>query len=312
MVKLANFPVDPEATAVAIAYRNPDFALIGDDVMPRCTPVSTREFSYLRYPVGTFFTAPDDTLGPTGVANEVKTSAAKETGSAEDHGLKIKISQKDIEDAKKNGLNPVNEAVSDIMYFVTLNREIRVAGLAGNAANYSPDNVITLSGTDMWSDAANSDPLEQLLGIIDGPLMRPNVMTLSLPGWTKLRTNPQAIKAIKGALGEGALTKKQVADYLEIEELLVGATRVNAARKGQDLNLQPCWGNFCALHYRSKQANTKRGITWGMTVPKGRRIAGSWPEKEIGLEGGIVTVAGEIVGEVVVGAECGALIQNLF
>lgn len=311
MVKLANFPVDPEATAVAIAYRNPDFALIADDVMPRCTPVGKREFSHLQYPIGAFFSAPDDTIGRTGVANEINTEVNKITNKAEDHGLKIKLPKADIDEAKSLGLNPVNEAVGDIMYFVTLNREVRVAGMAANSDNYNPNNVQALSGTDMWSDPA-SKPLVQLLDALNGPLMRPNTMSLSGLGWHQLRTNPNAIKAIKGALGEGALTKQQVAEYLELDEILVGAARVNVAKKGQDLNLQQCWGNFCALHFRSKQANTKRGVTWGMTVPKGGRIAGSWPEKEIGLEGGISTLAGEIVAEVIVGADCGTLLQNIY
>jgi hypothetical protein len=311
MVKLANFPVDPEATAVAIAYRNPDFHLIGDEVMPRCSPVGKREFSYLQYPVGAFFSTPDDTIGRTGVANEIGTEVNKVTAKAEDHGLKIRLPKADIDEARSLGLNPVNEAVGDIMYFVTLNREVRVAGMAADVNNYNSDNVQALSGTDKWSDQA-SKPLEQLLEVLGGPLMRPNVMSLSGMGWHKLRTNINAIKAIKGAQGEGALTKKQVAEYLEINEILVGEARVNIARKGQDMNLQSCWGNFCALHFRSKQANTKRGVTWGMTVPKGGRIAGSWPEKEIGLEGGIVTLAGEIVGEVIVGADCGALLQNIY
>ena len=42
--KTAPFPVTPELTAIAIAYRNPDASLIADDVMPRVRPVSTREF----------------------------------------------------------------------------------------------------------------------------------------------------------------------------------------------------------------------------------------------------------------------------
>ena len=311
MVKLANFPVDPEATAVAIAYKNPDHVLIADDVMPRCTPVGQRDYSYLYYPPETFFTMPDDTMGEKGKANEVSTNAEKKTSRAEDHGLKITRSKTEIENAKKNGVNLINNDTGNIFYYITQIREIRVAQIVGAAANYA-DNHVALSGGDMWSDLVNSSPLDRILHALDVPLMRPNVMTLSQPGWTLVRTHPDTIKKIKGENGEGAVTKQQIIDYLELQDLLVGASRVNAAKKGQPLNLQACWGNSCALHYRSKQADTENGITWGFTVPKGSRIAGSWPDKEVGLEGGMATVAGEIIDETVVAPECGYLIENIF
>jgi hypothetical protein len=41
------FPIDPKLTAVAIAYRNPDVALIADEVLP-ITPVA-QEFKHLVY-----------------------------------------------------------------------------------------------------------------------------------------------------------------------------------------------------------------------------------------------------------------------
>jgi len=309
MVKLANFPVDAEATAVAIAYKNPDHVLIADEVMPRCTPVGQREYSYLYYPPDTFFTMPDDTMGEKGKANEVTTSAKKEASRAEDHGLKITRSKSEIEKAKKNGINLVNTDTGNIFYYVTQIREIRVAKMVGNSDNYA-NNHVALSGTDMFSHA-DSKPLDRILYALDVPLMRPNVMTFSQPGWTTVRTHPDTIEKIKGKSGSGAVTKQEVIDYLELQDLYIGASRVNAAKKNQPVNLQACWGNFCALHYRSKQADTENGITWGMTVPKGTRIAGSWPDKEIGLEGGIVTVAGEVIDETVVAPECGYLIENI-
>jgi hypothetical protein len=228
----------------------------------------------------------------------------------EDHGLKNKLSKQEIEDAKQNGVDAVHQAVEAIMYYVTLNREIRVANMVGDSDNYASGCHTALSGDDMWS-SDTSKPLDDLLAALDVPLMRPNLMTISLPGWTRVRSHPNVIKAIKPTGSDGAVTKQQVIEYLEIDELLVGASRVNSARKGQAVSLASCWGDFCALHFRSKAANTKSGITWGMTVPKGTRIAGSWPEKEIGLEGGVVTVAGEILREIVCAPSAGYLFENV-
>ena len=133
--KTAPFPVTPELTAIAIAYRNPDASLIADDVMPRVRPVSTREFRYTVFDLS-HFDRPNTYVGRRGVPNEVSMGAMEETAAIEDYGLDEKIPQDDIDQAARMNRDLSGEAVEYIMNLVKLDREVRVANLVQDTANY--------------------------------------------------------------------------------------------------------------------------------------------------------------------------------
>ena len=175
--KTAPFPVTPELTAIAIAYRNPDASLIADDVMPRVRPVSTREFRYTVFDLS-HFDRPNTYVGRRGVPNEVSMGAMEETAAIEDYGLDEKIPQDDIDQAARMNRDLSGEAVEYIMNLVKLDREVRVANLVQDTANYGTGCSSTLSGENQWSDPA-STPLTALLEALEKPFMRPNTMVMS-------------------------------------------------------------------------------------------------------------------------------------
>lgn len=304
----APFPVNPELTAIAIAYKNPDTALIADQAMPRIKAVGKREFQYDVYDLS-MFNRPDTLVGRKGRPNQVSMSAKRETAAIEDYGLDDPIPQDDIDQARADGRNLPGESTEYIMNLVSLDRECRVAGIVQNAANYAPANVKSLSGADQWTDAA-STPLDDLLNALDAPLMRPNTAVISGPVWSLLRRHPQIVKTLYPVSGEGVITRQQLADLLEIKTLLVGTSFVNNARKGQQAVLSRTWGNHCALLYLDSAASTSRGVTWGMTVPYGTAVSGSIQDKDIGLRGGLVVRSGESLKELVTAKDAGYLIKN--
>ncbi len=79
------FPMDPKLTAIAIAYRNPDIALIADQVLPR-TPTEA-SFKWLRYALADGFTVPDTKVGRKSTPNEVEFSATEVIDNVVDWGL---------------------------------------------------------------------------------------------------------------------------------------------------------------------------------------------------------------------------------
>lgn len=306
--KTAPFPVTPELTAIAIAYRNPDASLIADDVMPRVRPVSTREFRYTVFDLS-HFDRPNTYVGRRGVPNEVSMGAMEETAAIEDYGLDEKIPQDDIDQADRMNRDLSGEAVEYIMNLVKLDREVRVANLVQDTANYGTGCSSTLSGENQWSDPA-STPLTALLEALEKPFMRPNTMVMSQGVWSKLRVHPQIVKSVYPLSGEGVVTRQQVADLLEIQTILIGSSRVNNARKGQKTALTPTWGKNCALLYLDRAASSQRGITWGMTVPYGTAVGGSKPDGNIGLRGGLVVRAGESLKELVTAKDAGYLFKD--
>jgi len=303
----APFPIQPELTAIAIAYRNT--RLIADEVLPR-VPVGKQEFKYLKHTLAEGFTVPDTRVGRKSRPNEVEFSATEETSSTEDFGLDDPIPQVDLDNAPPN-YDPRGRAVEGIMNLVELDREVRVAGMVFDANQYGAANKITLSGTSQFSDFANSDPLEVIMTGLDALVMRPTIMVIGRPAFSVLCRHPKIVKAVNGNSGDsGIVQRRAIAELFELEDVLVGEAWVNTARKGQAVTMARTWGKHIALLRRDKTAHTRSGATFGLTAQFGGRIAGSTPDKDIGLRGGERVRAGESVKELITAADLGYMIVD--
>ncbi len=304
-MSLAPFPVDPAMTAIAIGYRNAEY--IADRVLPRVS-VSLKPYKYLEYPLGEAYTRADTLVGRKGAPNVVEFSATEKTGLCQDYGLDDEIPIDDINQAPKN-YNPVDHSVMSTTDLIMLDREVRAAGVLFNAANYA--NSVTLAGTSQFSDFVNSDPIGQILDALDIPLARPNIMTMGRAVFTKLRQHPAIIKAIHGNSGDsGTATRNQLAAVFEVDEIVVGGSRVNVNKKGQAVSLSRIWGKHIALTYRNRLATTRSGVTFGITAEYGTRVSGRENDSKIGLRGGVRVRVGETVEEKIVAPDAGFFIQN--
>jgi hypothetical protein len=301
----APFPIQPELTAIAIAYRNA--RMIADEVLPR-VPVGTQQFKYLKHAMAEGFTIPDTKVGRTSKPNEVSFSATEVTGSTKDYALDDPIPQADIDNAPPN-YNPMGRATEGIMDLIALDREVRTAALVFAAAQYAAANKITLSGTSQFSDYANSDPLGVIMAGLDACIMRPNVAVMGRAVFTKLCMHPEVVKAVHGNSGDAGIVQRQaIAGLFELEDVLVGEGWVNTARKGQTATLSRVWGKHIALIHRNRTAGPNNGLTFGFTAQFGGRIAGATPDKNIGMRGGQLVRAGESVSEVITATDLGYLI----
>lgn len=301
------FPVDARLTAIALAYRNPDVALIADQVLP-LTPTS-QEFKWLLYDLAQGFTVPDMKVGRKSFPTEVEFTASEQTDKVVDYALDDFIPNEDLE-ADNQGVDPRGTAVAYQTNLLNLAREIRVAGMVFNAATYGSNNKATLSGTDQWSHAS-SDPVALIGDALDVPIYRPNVFVAGQATWTKLRRNVKIVQAIKGtAQGSGMVSRQEFADFFELSEVLIGAGFVNTAKKGQTASTSRVWGKHAALLYRDRAAGPQAGVTFGFTAQWGGRSSGSIVEPKRGYNGGEVVRVGERVKELIVAPDLGYLFTN--
>jgi hypothetical protein len=301
------FPVDPVLTAVAVAYRNR--RLIADEVLPR-VPVGKSEFKYFKYDLGEGFTLPDTKVGRRSKPNEVEFSATEQTDSTVDYGLDDPIPMDDITNAPAN-YDPKGHAVEGITDLILLDREVRASNLVFDAANYGANNKVTLAGTDQFSDFVNSDPIGTITDALDACLMRPNLMTIGRPVFSKLAQHPDIVKATQGNSGDkGIATRQAIADLFDLEDVLVGEAFLNTAKKGQAVNMARVWGKHLALIFRDKTASTRGKVTFGFTAQFQDRVAGSQPDGDIGLRGGERVRAGESVKELITANDLGYFIEN--
>lgn len=299
------FPVEPQLTAIAIAYRNNK--LIAEEVLPR-VPVSSTSFKWLEYDFSERFTLPNTKVGRTSQPNQVEFSAKEKESSVEDHGLDSPVPQDDI-DTAITGYNPLGHAVEATTDLILLDREVRAANILFNGNNYNYKK--TLTTAEQWSDP-DSDPVALLTDAFDSMVVRPNIGTLGRRVATMLRRHPKIVAAYHGNSGESGLVPLGfLADLLELEAIYVGDVFLNSAKPGKAPALLRAWGNKASFTVRNKLATTKGGVTFGFTAQFKDRVSGSIPDPDIGLRGGQRVRVGESVKELVVAKDAGYLFENV-
>lgn len=295
----------PALSAVAIKFRQKN--LIADLVMPR-SPVEKQEFIDLSDRMGEWLTPPETGVGRTDAPGKLSTSVQDPTYLATlNNGLDEPVPNQD----EKNGPSEsaLARATQRVMGFVELRRELRVANIVGTTGNFGYSKNYTVAA-EKWNDP-DSDPLSDLLAHLDMPFMRPNKLVMGRVVWTALSKHPKLVHIAFGpAITNGRITKQQLADLLEIEDIIVGDGWINTAKKGQAVTKTRIWGKVCAGIYQG-DINLESNGTWGYTAQFGSRVAGTLIDGDIGLYGGVKVRAGESVREVVTAPEFGFVFTNV-
>ncbi len=312
------FIVDPVLTAISIKFANPDVNLIADRVLPR-VPVGGEKFSWLKFPIEDSFTVPNTFVGRKGRPNQIEVGATEETASVEDYGLDDLVPNSDVAAAAQqraagfSTYDPEARASEVLTDLVLLDREIRVAAKVFDLNTYPAANRQTLAGTSQFSDFANSDPIGVVNNALDSTfVMRPNKMVIGQAAWTKFRSHPHIVNAVKGGnLNKGNATREQVAELFELQEVIVGSSFVNTAKKGQAAVMNRVWGKHISLIYQNSVAGPDAGMTFGYTAQYGTRLSGRIPDPNIGLQGGNSIRVGERVKEMIAAPAVAYFLQNV-
>ncbi len=307
------FPINPELTAIAIGYRNRDVDLIADRVLPR-VPTALR-FAYTVYHLADAFTVPSTLVGRRSEPTMVEFGGTLTQAECVDYGLDDLVPNHEIEAYEAMGAalaqSPLARSTQLLAGLVMLDREIRVRDLVFNAASYAAGHTVTLSGTSQWSDFANSNPLDAILQACDIPLVRPNTIVLGQRTWTRMRQHPRLIQAANASAHTGgAITRAQLAELIEVPNVIVGSGWLNTARRGQTPNMVRVWGNHAALLHVSEDAAATNQPTFGFTAQFGSRIAGEMDSPVTGLRGGVRLRVGESVREVISAPGAGYYFAN--
>jgi hypothetical protein len=306
---LAPFPITPQLTAIAIAYRNS--RLIADEVLPR-VPVSQQSFKYCKYALEDSFTLPNTLVGRSSKPNQVEFGFTEVDTSTRDYALDDPIPNADMMNAQ-GGYNPEARATEVISDLLALDREKRAADLVFAAASYATANKVQLVTNDQWNEYAQaaSDPIADIVTGLDACVMRPNIMVLGYAVASTLRRHPAILKAYNGTTGDtGMVPLNFLRELFELEQVLVGQGWINTAKKGQTATMARVWGNHCALIYRDSLATASSGTTFGFTAQWGDRVAGSIDDPDIGMHGGKRVRVGESVKEVITASDLGYFIED--
>jgi len=303
--ELASAPFQTHARLTQIAMTEKPTGFIADEVLPRVD--SAFSFKYTKGTSEDQFTIPNTRASRAGRLNEVEFGAVLADGSCEDYGLIAYVPHRDIREAQAqaSAWDPMAQASMGTTQLMELDREKRVVDIVFAAATYPSDYRATLSGGSQWSDAS-SDPLNAILDALDVPITRPNTLVLGQATWTKLRTHPRIVEAIKmtGAGGDkaaGIVMRQAVADLFELERVLVGAAWYQTAKRGQAPAYARLWGKHAALlHIRRPTGTRDMMPTFGFTAQAmAREVAVSEePSRGVGRGSRAVKVS-ECIGEII-------------
>lgn len=312
----APFTVQPKLTQIAMAVK--PMGMISDEVCPR-VPVPSEKFVYTKMSTDEAFTIPDARVGRTAEPNQVEFGGTDVTDSTEDYGLDDLVPNKDVKNAEGTNYDPLAMAAERTSLLVQLAREQRVANLYFSLNTYNASLRSTLSGTSQWSDFTNSDPTGAILAMMDLMLVRPNVAVFGQATWTKLRQHPKVVAAVMnsssgtgGQAAAGVVARRALADLLELDDIYVGQSFYNTAKKGQTSAFSRLWGKHAAFLHLEKSVRDVRGVlpTFAMTAQWGDRVAGTIASPTKGLDGSQLVRVGEHCKELIAYQDAGCFFQN--
>lgn len=246
--KYASVHVDSAIRDVAIAYRNSFY--IAGEVFPN-VPVRHRSDVYYKFDKGDWFRdQADNDRRPGTRASRGGWNVTNETYTCKQISFAQGVPDLIVENAD-DVVRPFENATDFVMEQIMIRRERRLAADIFATGVWGTD-VVGGTGTDLWSDFANGDPPTDIETAKDTILQNtgrlPNTLVIGRGLLKYLKLHPDALDRFKHTQ-TGILSNAQIAEWLEIERLLVGQATYNSAKEGQAASMSFIWGNSALLAY---------------------------------------------------------------
>lgn len=234
-----------------VSLRTKNFDVIWPGVAP-VVRVMSREGKYFIWDIQNDFRLDDDALPPLAKATNIRATKSDATYAVRGRGLGDWIPGEMIFNNPDDPLGPERRMVETLKQRLMNRQEKRTADLVFVASAYDSTNKTTLSGNGQWSDSA-SDPIGALLTAIDAMLVMPNTLVLGSETWQKLRIHPKVVAACRptggNAASGGVVTRAELAEVLELGQVLVGKRRLDTAAPGAAPSYSRIWGKHALLAF---------------------------------------------------------------
>tara|TARA_Y100000310_G_scaffold260401_1_gene269311 strand:- start:838 stop:1776 length:939 start_codon:yes stop_codon:yes gene_type:complete len=193
-----------------------------------------------------FFLHPTE-MGETGVANEIDYTLSNTTYVTIGHGLRAFVSDEVVREADQP-LRPERRANRLLEMAMAITLEQDIATVMGTGGNYASGHTTTLSGTNLWTDDANSDPIGDIdtgiKTVSDNNMERPNVMVIGNAVWNTLKNHSQLIERVKYQGSRQDIARVDLAaisDLFGIPTVVVGHARKFTHNEGGTETLANIW-----------------------------------------------------------------------
>ena len=301
-----NYEINATLTGISLAYKNPSY--IADKIFKR-VPVTSETFKYRKYAAGTGLTIPKTLIGETGEPNKVTVKGRLQTEAVEAHSLIDDIPQAEIKAAQKAGEDITRTRTMFLTETMSAAREARLATLLSTTSNYGK-NTKTLSKDEKISNS-DMDALELIEDTRSSMPVKPNTMILNESVCSKLRRNASIIKGVyKNSGDKGIISVEDLKELFRLDNIYIGESRVNVAKKNEDANLQLTWGDDIILCYINPLATVTEGLTFGITAEYEKRTISTFFNPRPGVEGVTSVKIAEQLKDLILAPECGYLIKE--
>ena len=269
--------VDVQLTDVSVRYANPSY--IADTLFP-IIPVKFRSGVYYKYGKENLSVSND--LRTKGArANRVEMSVSKVAyGPLKEHSLETPVDWEQ-RDMAVEPLDLQTDATMLVSDKILLRKEIDLATVLSSSSNVTQ--YATLSGTDQFSDYANSDPFAKIetarLTIQKNALQKANTIFMGLETWASLKNHPDFLERAKYTR-LGVVTTDLLKDLFPgVENIYVGEAMYNTAAEGQTVSLSPVWGKHLWVAYVTPTPGIRTvSLGYTLTWAEARKVE-VWPEQ---------------------------------
>lgn len=231
----------------SIAYRNVNYQ--AQNLFP-VIRVAEDDGKFIKYDKSSF-KKKDGIRAPGTRSTRITYGTTLDSYSCDEIAFHETITPKDRRNAPE-GMSLDIDVTENLTDQILLNIESIVAGMVRNAANYSTDHVITLSGTSQFSDYNNSDPFlyinEKCKAVIQRDVSRlPNVILIPYEVALILANHPKVLERTKhtnpSLLTDAGLPEKICG--LKVLE----ATVNEDVSSTEEPSLSPVWGKDIIIAY---------------------------------------------------------------
>ncbi|MCJ8142961.1 major capsid protein [Ancylobacter sp. A5.8] len=243
--------IDPILSTQARGYTNQEF--IGHRILP-FADIPNRSMKVIRFGKDAFRRYMNTRRAPGAETMRLQFGYASDPVALTQEALEALVPDEISGDAQRvPGIDLASVSINAVQDIIGLGREVEIAGMVRNAANYDANHKVALAGADKWSDP-DSDPAKDVREAREAVRRSigryPNVLAIGPDVFNALSEHPK-ITARFVHTSSDSVTEAMLAKYFNLDEVIVGKA-VALPDTAADTDLaDDVWGNDALLFYRA-------------------------------------------------------------
>ena len=222
----------PDLAQLAFAYKDPMSWYISPEIaVPTPVPYEKGQFRVKNF--STYYLHADTRMGRSGYPGSLDETDSFLNYDCEPLGLNTFLKGAELANPQQYGYQSEADMIQRktewLAHLMKLDRESRCKTFTDDDTNYNASNILTLTGTDQWSDLTNSDPLSD---IMDAKALCKHINTMIISDTTAryLQQHPKLIAAgfptapDRSSINPWISTQFMQA-YFNIERVIIGMSQ---------------------------------------------------------------------------------------